>query len=277
MTSFAITSDLNWTVSKKPLFFTDSNNQSVEITDKFAVVRDDNGAFLGCVSSAFETVQNQDMLKLIQPLVDEGILTIENMGYLNKGARVFAQAKISESFQVLGEDYKAFVTLTNGHAGQCSCAIGATITRIICGNSFVTAQKDLGEKYRHSAGVNERLLSSQYVQEYVGQAMEVYSKYMETLATSSCTSSQFRQYLETVYQKETKDMRASFVDTLNSLFYSGAGNEGQTMHDAYQAVLDYSSNRSRKTEAGRFNYVQFGTGAAINNRALRAGLELAAV
>lgn len=277
MASFAITSDLNWKVSKKPLFFIDNNNQPVEITDKFAVVREDTGAFLGSVSQSFEVVQNQELLKLIQPLVDEGVLSVENMGYLNKGARVFAQAKIAEGFQVLGEDYKAFVTLTNGHAGQCACSLGLSIQKIICGNTFVAAQKDLGERYRHTEGVNDRVLSSTFVTDYVGGSMNTYAQYMEKLATAQCSSDQFRAYLETVYQKETKDMRTSFVDTLNHLFYSGAGNSGKTFRDAFSACTDYSSNRSRKTETGRFFYTHYGQGARSNVRALGVALEMAAV
>ena len=72
-------------------------------------------------------------------------------------------------------------------------------------------------------------------------------------------------------------MRDSFVSQLNSLFYSGKGNEGKTYHDAFAAVTEYASNYSRKTTSGRFLYSQFGQGSRINNRALRAGLELAAV
>jgi hypothetical protein len=83
--------------------------------------------------------------------------------------------------------------------------------------------------------------------------------------------------VEEVYQKDTKRMRESFVDQLNQLFYTGKGNEGKTMHDAFAAVTEYASNYSRKSTSGRFLYSQFGQGARINNRALRVGLELAAV
>jgi hypothetical protein len=100
---------------------------------------------------------------------------------------------------------------------------------------------------------------------------------METLATAPCTGTQFKNYLEAVYNKPVDKMRESFVAQLNDLFYNGAGNSGKTLHDAFAAVTDYSSNQSRKTESGRFLYSQFGQGARSNIRALQAGLELAAV
>jgi phage/plasmid-like protein (TIGR03299 family) len=229
------------------------------------------------VSPAYETMQNSDLLKLINPMVEEGLLTIENQGYLNHGARVFAQAKLNQEYKVIGEDYKGYVTLLNGHVGNCSVAIGSTMTRVICGNTFASAYSDIGERYRHSEGVTERVLESTFIVDYVNGAMKQYSEYMETLATAPCSGAQFHSFVEQVYSKKVDTMRDSFVSQLNNLFYNGKGNEGRTYHDAFNAVTEYASNYSRKTTSGRFLYSQFGQGARINNRALRAGLELAAV
>jgi len=275
--AFSVTNDLNWSVSKRPLFFAGNDGQPVAWDEKVAIVRDDTGRGLGTVSPDYEVVQNADLLNLINPMVSEGLLTVENVGYLKHGAKVFAQARVNREFQVIGEDYQAYVTLLNGHTGNCSVAIGSTLTRVICGNTFSTAYSDISEKYRHSVGVTERVLESTFVLDYVNGAMKSYSDYMEKLSTSACSSVQFRNYLEAVYNKPLQDMRSSFVEQLNNLFYTGKGNEGKTYHDAFAAVTEYASNYSRKTESGRFLYSQFGTGANVNIRALRVGLELAAV
>jgi hypothetical protein len=107
--------------------------------------------------------------------------------------------------------------------------------------------------------------------------METYSKYMTQLASAPCSGAQFTQFLEAVYQKPVANLRESFVEKLEGLFRNGRGNEGKTFHDAWNSVTEYASNYSRKTPQGRFQYAQFGKGAKINNRALRVGLELAAV
>ena len=277
MPSFAVSNDLSWTVSHRPLFFQRENGTTAEWPERVAVVRDDNERCLGTVSPDYETVQNSDLLNLVKPMVDEGLLTIENTGYLNHGARVFAQAKVNKEYNVIGEDYKGYITLLNGHVGNCSVAIGSTMTRVICGNTFASAYSDISERYRHSAGVTERVLESTFIIDYVNGAMQTYAQYMEKLATTKCTASQFKTFIEEVYNKPTDKMRDSFVSQLNSLFYSGKGNEGKTYYDAFNAVTEYASNYSRKTTSGRFLYSQFGQGSRINNRALRAGLELAAV
>jgi phage/plasmid-like protein (TIGR03299 family) len=277
MATFAVTDNLDWTVSHRPLFFQRANGSTAEWPDRVAVVRDDNDRCLGTVSPDYETVQNTDLLNLVKPMVDEGLLAIENMGYLNHGSRVFAQAKLNQEYKIIGEDYQGYVTLLNGHVGNCSVAIGSTMTRVICGNTFASAYSDISERYRHSAGVNDRVLESTFVIDYVNGAMKTYAEYMETLSGARCTNAQFKSFIEQVYNKPTDKMRDSFVAQLNSLFYTGKGNEGKTYHDAFNAVTEYASNYSRKTETGRFMYSQFGAGAGINNRALRAGLELAAV
>ena len=275
--TFAVTDNLDWTVSHRPLFFADNNGKPSKWEEKVAVVRDDNGKCLGAVSPQYETVQNKDLLGLINPMVAEGLLTVENMGYLHSGARVFAQAKVNQEFQVLGEDYSSYITLLNGHVGNASVAIGPSAYRVICGNTFTMAYSDLGEKFRHQAGVNEKVLSSTAVLDYVNGAMAKYAEYTETLASSRCTSSQFKEAVEKIYQKDTSSMRDSFVAQLNNLFYNGKGNEGRTMYDAFNSVTEYASNYSRKTSAGRFNYAQFGQGARINQRTMRVLTEMAAV
>lgn len=275
MATFAITDNLDWTVSKRPLAYPMIDGSFQRIAEKVAVVRDDNDQFLGTVSPQYEIVQNEDLLSLINPMVAEGTLVIENVGYLNKGAKVFIQAKVNKEYQVIGEDYRSYITLLNGHTANASVAIGTTFTRVICGNTFACAYSDIGEKYRHQVGVTERVLETKAVINYVNGAMETYAKYMETLDSSRCTHTQFRAFLEETYGKDLDKMRN--VERLNALFYEGAGNSGQTFHDAFQAVTDFGSNQSRKSSAGRFNYVNFGTGAAVNQRALRVALEMAAV
>jgi hypothetical protein len=107
--------------------------------------------------------------------------------------------------------------------------------------------------------------------------MKKYAEYAETLATTRCTQSQFKDAVEAIYQKNASKMRDSFVNQLNTLFYSGKGNEGKTFYDAFNSITEYASNYSRKSTTGRFQYANFGQGANINRRALAVLTEMAAV
>jgi phage/plasmid-like protein (TIGR03299 family) len=277
MATFKINDQLNWTVSKRTLCYIDGQGEMVPWTEKQAVVRDDNDVALGVVSPSYELVQNEDLKQLVNPLISEGVLNVVNTGYLNKGAKVFIQAEVNQEFQVVGENYKGLITLLNGHTGNASVAIGTTATRVICGNTFAMAYNEIGEKFRHTEGVNERVLTSTVVVDYVNVAMEKYSEYVETLAGARCTESQFKQAVENIYGKKDGELRDNFVSQLNNLFYNGRGNEGKTMYDAFNAVTEYATHYSRKSADGRFNYANFGKGADLNRRAMAVLNEMATV
>ena len=276
MASFAFNDDLSWTVSKRDLCYMTVDGLQ-KWGEKQAVVRDDNDLALGVVSPSYELVQNEDLKSLITPMVSEGLLTVVNQGYLSKGAKVFIQAEVNQEFRVAGEDYKGMITLLNGHTGNASVAIGSTAQRVICSNTFAMAYSDIGNRFRHSAGVTERVLESTAIVDYVNGAMEKYSEYVETLAGAKCTHSQFKEAVEAIYGKDPKTMRESFVDKLNNLFYSGVGNEGKTMYDAFNAITEYATHHSRKSVSGRYNYANFGKGADINRRAMAVLNEMALV
>ena len=277
MVAFAINDKLDWTVSKRTLCYMTANGELQPWTEKQAVVRDDNDVALGVVSPSYELVQNEDLKSLISPMVSEGLLTVTNQGYLSKGAKVFIQAQVNQEFQVAGESYKGLITLLNGHTGNASVAIGTTATRVICSNTFAMAYKDIGEKFRHSAGVTERVLESTTIINYVNDAMRKYSEYVETLASARCTPLQLSRAVEEIYQQPVDKMRDSFVSQLNNLFYNGKGNEGRTMYDCFNAITEYATHYSRKTKDGRFNYANFGKGADINRRAMAVLTEMATV
>ena len=180
-----------------------------------------------CSSDLFEFVQNSVLKGLIQNMVDEQVLVVENQGTLNRGGRVFIQARINKEYQVLGEDYKGYITLLNGHVGTSSVAIGTSNTRVVCGNTFQMAMADLGEKFRHHAGVNARVLESQAVLNFVDNAMHVYASKVQALADTRCTAGRFDTALEKIFAKRVEDIKQR--DQLERLFRSGAGNDGSTL------------------------------------------------
>jgi phage/plasmid-like protein (TIGR03299 family) len=275
MPAFAITDNLDWTVESRPLFYSSGDGTPILCRDKVAIVKSNSETFLGVVSNDFETVQNDVLLSKVQPLADEGLLTIENMGYLSHGAKVFIQAKIAEEFRILGEEYKAYITLLNGHVGNHSVAIGSSNIRVICGNTFTAAYSNIGNRFRHSEGVNTRVLDSTTVMDYVNRNMQIYANQVETLAEEPCNQDSFHGALQKIYGKKIEEMRN--VDMLNRLFYGGKGNEGRTYYDAFNAITEFGSNHSRKTVDGRFNYVNFGAGAKVAARAMDVLYEMAAV
>jgi len=95
MVAFAMQDKLDWEVSKRAICVLGADGNFQPIEGKMATVREDNDKVLGIVSDDYEIVANSDLKKIIQPLVDEEVLTVSNMGFLNGGKKVFVQAQIA--------------------------------------------------------------------------------------------------------------------------------------------------------------------------------------
>jgi phage/plasmid-like protein (TIGR03299 family) len=277
MVAFAMNDSLSWEVSKRAICVIGADGTFQPIEGKMATVREDNDKVLGIVGNDYEVVANSDLKKLVQPLIDEEVLTVSNMGYLNGGKKVFIQAQIAQDYRVVGESYKGMITLLNSHDGTTTVSLGTTCVRVICSNTFTTAMKKLNEKFRHSEGVTERVLSSNAIVEYVDGAMRKYSEYAETLAAAPCSAAQFKQAVEAIYQKPVDKLRDNFVSRLNANFYNGIGTEGKSFYDAFNSVTQFNTHDSRKSKDARLNYSQFGAGAVINRRAMAVLTEMATV
>ena len=267
---FFIANDLNWTVSKRPMTF-DYDGQSIEVPNKFAVVRDDSQEFLGAVSNDYEPVQNSSLLAQVEPLESEGLLTRQNTGYLNGGAKVFVQSKFAEEFVVAGDDTTAMVSLLNGHGSGIATRIGLTAVRVICSNTFVMAMQDLDVRITHRVGANEQVLTNTFVSDYVNDRMKVYAENMEAIARTECSKGSFDSFIKKVYKKSDLSKMKQYND-LEHLFRNGAGNNGRTYADAVNAVTEFNTHRSSKRVARRFVSNQFGPAAVTSNRAFRVAL-----
>ena len=258
-----------------PLFLmgTDGNMKRAGFNN--ALVRQDNDAVLSVVSGSYEVFQNYDLYSKVKPMVEEGILTLSNLGHLRGGKQVYVQAKLNKEYFVVGESYSGYVTVTNFHTGTSKAGLGTSAERIVCENTFAAAHQEL-QKFAHINDGRAEFLDSKLVMEFVDRQMDIYSQDIEKIASTPCSADSFDQFLKTVYRKDkVSDVRN--VEKLNNLFYNGAGNEGKTFYDAINSLTEFNTHHSRKSPEARFNYANFGTGAQVNSRAMAVALEMAGV
>jgi phage/plasmid-like protein (TIGR03299 family) len=266
MTQTYMGSNLQWEAEMRPLYFPDTSGNFVRATNKNAVVHSDWGNVLGIVSDNYEVFQNSDLFGKIDPLVQEQVVNIENTGFLAKGERVYIQARMSQEYSVLGEQYGAFITLTNAHNGRQRAGLGVSMVRIVCENTFAMANADL-IRFFHTEDGKESFLASSYIRDFVGKKMETYSRRFENLATEPFNGYRFEEFLMKLQDvEEASKIRQR--EKLNELFYNGVETEGKTAYDAFNAITEFNSNFSRKSAQARREYVNFGVGRKVNARAL---------
>ena len=272
--NFATQDTLNWDVEQTPVYIKDKDGNFVQIQGQKALVRDDNRNVLAVMSDGYEVVENKFFKQLLNPLVSEGLITIENIGFLQGGKKVFLQAQMAQEYQVAGQTHKGFLTLLNSHNGTSHLAAGVTSVRVICSNTFAMAYSNMSTKLRHKLGVKEEALGISETLEYVNIRMKEYTEDAEILALTPATDKQVEDIFLSAYGKDADDKKPRNWDKLWSLYQQGSGNEGKTLWDAVNAITEFNSHHARRTSKGNFEYANFGTGSNISRRVMAHALAL---
>ena len=152
-----IESGLDFPVGLRPIFMEDGT----KIDTHKATVRLDNSHILGVVGNRYRPVQNHEAFAFVDALVDEGNAAIETAGCFKGGRVVYLQARLPESFRVVGDDMvDCYLLFANGHDGSLSVNVKFTPIRVVCRNTLEHAlDKDARFQIsiKHSASALQRL------------------------------------------------------------------------------------------------------------------------
>ena len=158
------TANLDWTVTKQPIFTDSPDNGEYITTNKhFATVRDDTKTILGIVGPDYQVVQNMELAYLCERVAANNQVQIETAGSLNGGQRVWIQMK-GNSFDVGSKRDENYATtlFTNGHDGQWPLSSLPTSVRVICQNTLNMAlqsgkRQNMIISMRHVGDMQSRL------------------------------------------------------------------------------------------------------------------------
>jgi phage/plasmid-like protein (TIGR03299 family) len=270
----ATKASLDWNVLACPVSVQLPDGTSRKVANRKVLVRDDNFEQVGVVGGRYEIVQNSVIINLVQPLVSEGLLEITNQGYIGSGSKVFIQAQMTQEYEIAGETHKAMLTLLNSHDGTSPLAAGVTDTRVVCQNTFAMAMEDMSTRLQHKLGVNEQALKITETLDFVNERMKRFSEAAEVLKSTKATVSAVDKIILQAYKKKEGDTVRN-RDQIVDRFFNGRGNEGATLWDAFNAITEFNTHASGKTNEARFGYANFGTGASVARRAIDAALALA--
>ena len=269
--TFSTQDNLNWDVITAPLTAS-VDGKTAKVTHKVAQLRDDTYEVIGVTGSSYEVFQNSSLKEFVNPLVEEGLLEITNIGYLGNGGKVFIQAQMTEAYQMAGEDHKAQISLLNAHDGSAALAAGVTDTRVVCSNTFAMAMADMSSRLRHSRGIADKAVRISEVVNYVNDQMRQYAEAVEVLASTKATDQMVDKVISGAYGKDVKSIRAA--SDIRALYRNGKGNEGRTLYDAVNGVTEYTTHVAGKDANKRFVSVNFGRNAEVNKKAFKTALAL---
>lgn len=271
------TSKLGWTVQVCPLV-ANYHNDDVEVTQAFAVIRDDIKLCLGVVGARYAPIQNKDAFNLVKPLVDTDQCEIETCGSLHNGAKVFLLLRIKDADIDVGvktkDMLKSYLLVTSTHDGSSSLKVGFTCTRVVCQNTLTASLRGDGfTSIRHTASAEKAMQVLQATidvgKRELANTADIYRMMQE------CTISRERAIeIIAAYRDSKKDVVSSDISTAEqairdrilSIFHHEGGKNAWNL---YNAVNGYAVHEAGKSAETRMNKIWFGSGVADDRTMLR--------
>ena len=295
---------LDWRVDLREMFTTIPGvTMPVPVPGQRAVVRGDNSTILGVVGEGFTPLQNTDAFAFFEPLVAEGLVTLETAGALREGRRVWIMAKIpgDPAEIVAGDTVDRFVLMCHGHDGSLALRAGFNPVRVVCQNtlSLALASGDGMVCLRHTSGLAAGL---ERLRSVISQQIAIFNTTADAwriLAARHCDDAAFDAYalrLFALTRGEGDDavrviepdatVGRRLLDDVRPLFAAGRGNDRAgvrgTWWAAYNAVTEWLTHHrgspagtAREQAERRFDSLHLGPGRRLGVRALMLALDAA--
>jgi len=130
---------MEWEAVEQPVFV-NIDSTFVEVDKKKALVRSDTRDVLSIVSDRYKVVQPSEVIEFYAELVKENGLTMETAGCLHGGKRVWALARMDDSFTLHGRDRTdPFVMMSTSYDGTFATQAAFTSVRVVCNNTLELA------------------------------------------------------------------------------------------------------------------------------------------
>lgn len=299
---------LDWTVSKRPLAFISSPEdakvddvsvsftKSIEVKERYALVRDSDDQFLDIVGKTYRPTQNKDAFEFFDAFVKETKLKMHTAGSLCSGKYVWALAETEKAFEIgpAKDRVESYVLLVSPHQfGKC-LVVQQTTVRVVCQNTLNLALSEAGAaSYRmpHSREFNaEAKLQAAKVMGLINESFLNFENEVEVLAASKIKRIDVVDFYSELLKIDHSTMLAAnddglpksrnlrqFMDAYEGASpgsdLSGTKNTLWGVVNAVTYVMDHASVRNKEL-AFRDNL--FGYRGDLKRKALNLALQKAA-
>ena len=198
--------NLDWTVRKVPLTY--ELNGTQRASGRYALLRDSDNQLLDTVPENWQPVQNDEAFAFFEHFTKVGDMTMVAAGSLMDGRRVFALARVEDSFHLAKapqDVIESYLLFTNPHQYGHSVDIRFTPIRIVCTNALTLALGQRDSEYRvsfnHARGYDESAAL-----EVIGRAggkLSTYREQADFLASRNYNGESLEKYFREVFRPLT--------------------------------------------------------------------------
>ena len=263
---------LDYTVDKRPTrYLVQVPGQADEWRDSdraFVTVRNDSQAELGAVGPDYQPLQNADAFKVLGPMIDGGLVTIETAGAVRGGADVFLLVKFNVDLfgpvvrEVFTDEVIPYGLFSNNHNGRRKAILQETPVRVVCANTLGMAHtgaetgRNRSVEVRHTINVEAKLVeAAQTIWGAIIERYETVAKQYRTLKGFYLDEAMFRELVVDValpdprkHKKFNPEAKLAEmvvaryqqkVGEITRLWTEGAGHTGDhTAWEAYQGLVE---------------------------------------
>jgi len=288
---------LEWTVSKHPLawgILKERSDGKGGVEDhienwqrakgRFAMIRDDNNAFLGTVRGVYQPLQNIEAFNFMDSLVEGEKVLYHTAGSLHGGRRIWMLAQMPKMVVLdnNGEDkIGSFLLLANAHDSTMSVTIKHTNIRVVCANTleFSLQEDDALPIIRisHSTSMHSQIEKTKDILRLSEQSLHNVYSIATGLKQRSFTTQKFKKYIEALFpdnpeaknHTRSQNIRKKIIDLWEGegrgLNISGVQGTGWAAYNAVAEYLDWIRGRNANN---RMEATWFGDNRNIKERAL---------
>jgi phage/plasmid-related protein TIGR03299 len=266
--------------------------------------REDNGLGLGIVGDNYKVHQPGEIIAFLRDFATKAGLTIETMGSLLGGARIWALAKMDTAITLPGNDQSMpYFLISTSYNGETATIGTFTMVRVVCWNTLTAALEvyynaqsqetdEVTDKKRIVTGFNNPHNAEFKPEQAARESARLYKAAVQygerasLLATTGVNDDQMLEYFLSLYGSVGQDgaitrQSREKVDTLVQLYKTGPGADLKsakgTVWGLLNAVTRYVDHEANQRAAGgRLNSAWFGTGQDKKREAEQAALALVA-
>ncbi len=183
-----IAASLNWRVQRRNLSMRDGMGIKAltePLANFRAIVREDTDEVFQVAMAGYTPHQNEDIIDTFRAFCEAGKASIEVVGGLQGGRKIWALARLANDMLVsAGDAVSPFLLLASSHDGSISTVGKPTAVRVVCRNTWNAALYNDGGKrknneYRLSHRTAFNMKEKERAQRVMGMALEATQESVE--------------------------------------------------------------------------------------------------
>lgn len=281
-----IENGLNFSYESSPIIYQTPQGQRTYPQTQ-VLYRSDTHAPIGHMSQRFKPVQPREMVQLYHDICGRGDYTLEALGALKGGAKIWGLARTRLTTRLFGQDrVDGYLLFVSGNDTNVSTRIQFLSRRLVCSNQIDAAIREGGMgnwrlKIRHVSKPDWKDIAAQLIA--LPELWHEFEDAAERMARQRIDQEALVRYFVGLFAQKSKSDEPAVQKKVRELLHLYRSAPGQnlrsadgTVWGALNAVTYYTDHACRaRSKESRFESSILGQGEKLKELAWQAACELA--